>query len=93
MSKKCCPYCAQTDTRKDEYGYCKKYDCFEVSGDKKKLDDLKSQLSGTILMPTYKLNQFDNTPYNPRKEERSWLLKQVETLLGFVPLNLLDYSH
>lgn len=22
-----CPYCAQTNTRKDEYGYCIKYGC------------------------------------------------------------------
>jgi len=40
---KSCPYCAQTETRKDKYGYCKKHSCFYVSGTKDKLDDLKKE--------------------------------------------------
>jgi hypothetical protein len=87
---KSCPYCAQTETRKDKYGYCKKHSCFYVSGTKDKLDDLKKQLSDTIFLPTYKRNMFDNQPYNPRQEKKSFIYKKIQELLGFIPLEILS---
>lgn len=84
MSKSC-PYCAQTDTRKDEYGYCKKYACFYVSGNKAKLEDLKKELGDRFFKPTYRRNMFDGAVYNPQKEHVSHVQRSVQKLLGFVP--------
>ena len=84
-----CPYCAQTDTQKDKFGYCKKHSCFEVSGTKKQLEDLKKELSDTILLPKYKRNFLDGTVYNPQKEKRAHVLNQIQKLIGFVPLEVL----
>jgi len=79
---KSCPYCAQTDTYKDQYGYCKKYRCFEVSGTKEKLNSMEKQLSDTIFLPNYKRNQFDGTYYNPQKEERIRIQEKIFKLLN-----------
>lgn len=86
---KSCPYCAQTETRKDQYGYCKKHSCFYVSGKKEKLESLKRDLSNTIFLPTYKRNVFDGQVYNPRQEKRSFIFGKIQELIGFIPLEVL----
>lgn len=83
---KICLYCAQANTRKNEYGYCKRYNCFEVSGDKSKFEKLQGELREARSLPTYKRNQFDGSVYNPRKIEERWVLLKIQKLLGFVPL-------
>lgn len=85
-----CPYCAQSNTRKDEFGYCKKYACFSVSGTKQKFEDLRKQIGNTIFLPTYRRNMFDNSAYNPREEKKSHLIMEIQNLLGFVPLSVLS---
>ena len=84
-----CPYCAQTDTRKDRYGYCKKFQCFTISGKALELELLQKQLNSLYLIPKYKRNAFDGTAYYPRKEEKARLLHAVQKSIGFVPLNFL----
>jgi hypothetical protein len=81
-----CPYCAQTNTRKDNFGYCKKYNCFDVSGTKTKLEELKCLMSKARKLPTYKRNVFDNTHYNPREVELRELRRRIVQLLGFLPM-------
>jgi hypothetical protein len=87
-----CPYCAQTDTRKDQFGYCKKHNCFEVSGTKAKYKELNKKLSDTFFLPTYVRNQFDGSHYNPREEKREQLLKQIVQLLGVAPIESLKLT-
>jgi len=84
-----CPYCAQTNTIKDKYGYCKKYNCFEVSGTKTKLENLKKEFAKAKELPTSKQNQFDGSYYNPRQDEIKWILKKITSLTGYVPLEIL----
>jgi hypothetical protein len=90
---KSCPYCAQTNTKKDEFGYCKKYSCFEVSGDKKAYECLKDKLRDTIFISSYRRNQFDGSPYNPREEAKSWITLKIQELLGFVPMEVFGIVH
>lgn len=87
-----CPYCAQTDTKKDQFGYCKKHNCFEVSGTKAKYEDLNKKLSNTFFLPKSKRNMFDGNYYNPQKEEREYLLKQIVQLLGVAPIESLKLA-
>lgn len=84
-----CPYCAQTETIKDQFGYCKKYQCFRISGKSLELELILKQLNTLYLIPTYKRNMFDGTVYNPRKEKKSQLLHEVQKSIGFVPLSFL----
>lgn len=84
-----CPYCAQTQTHKDEYGYCKKHNCFEVSGNKNKYLELKKELSNLIFIPKCKRNSLDGTYYNPREIERQWIFKKITDLFGYIPLDCL----
>jgi hypothetical protein len=88
MSKSC-PYCAQTNTRKDQYGYCKKYSCFYVSGNKEKYENLKKEMRETIFLPKMKRNMFDGCYYPKRANEQAWIMKKIQNLLGFVPLEAL----
>lgn len=88
MSKSC-PYCAQTDTRKDAYGYCKKHSCFYVSGNKEKLEQLRSKLGDRFFKPKYRRNMFDGAVYNPQREHVANIHREVQKLLGFVPLDFL----
>jgi hypothetical protein len=77
-----CIYCGQSDTRKDVFGYCKKYNCYEVSGVKRKVDAIDRQLLMTsITESTYKCNMFDGTPYNPRKDKLRHLLQEKTALI------------
>lgn len=82
-----CPYCAQSDTKKDPYGYCKKYNCFIISSTKDKLDSYILDLRKANDLPKYKRNQFDGIPWNPRQVEISWVYKKIQALIGFVPLD------
>jgi hypothetical protein len=83
---KSCPYCAQTDTKKDSFGYCSKYHCFEQSKDKTKYEDLKSELRNAQQLPTSKRNFFDGSYYNPREEETHILFKKIVSIFGFLPI-------
>lgn len=86
---KSCPYCAQTDTVKDQHGYCKKHNCFERSGAKAKLNNLKKELEKARRMPTCVRNSFDGSYYNPREIEVTFLNKKITELMGYVPLECL----
>lgn len=46
-----CPYCAQTSTHKDKYGYCRKSACFYRSGMQEKLDYWIRQAKSILFMP------------------------------------------
>ena len=89
---KSCPYCAQTDTRKDQYGYCKKYNCIEVSGVKKRIEFYKNELIDADSLSTYRRNSFNNTHYNPRQEKKDYIIKQMSRELGFVPIDCLKLA-
>ena len=84
-----CPYCAQFNTHKDQFGYCKKYNCFYVSGVNKIYENLKYQYYNLIFISKCKRNQFDGNYYNPREDERKHILNKVQKLLGFIPLDFL----
>lgn len=86
---KSCRYCAQTDTYKDEHGFCKKYNCFEISGTDIKFEIWKQQLVDANSLPKLKRNQFDGTYYNPRQIEKEWIFKQIEKEFGYVPFEIL----
>ena len=78
-----CKYCAQSGTHKDDFGFCKKYNCFEVSGKKQILEDLlKKKQDVQLTYPTYKRNQFDGIHYNPQEDELRWIDKQIIALLN-----------
>ena len=84
-----CPYCAQGNTHKDPYGYCRVYSCFEVSGHKEKFLALKQEYQDSKLLPTLKRNMFDHE-YKPyRRVEQEWIIKKITNLMGFVPLEVL----
>jgi hypothetical protein len=79
-----CKYCGQSGTHKDEFGFCKKYNCFEVSGTKEKIEKLeRRKLHVSTTYPTYKRNQFDGIPYNPREDELRWINKQIGEAINF----------
>lgn len=89
MSKSC-PYCAQTNTQKDSFGYCKIHNCFSVSGTKAKYEKLKSDLAKARTLPTNVRNRFDGGYYNPREIEVEWISKKIVELLGFFPMECTD---
>jgi len=85
-----CPYCGQSNTKKDEFGYCVKYNCLEVSLVKEKYSKLLKQLTDAWSLPTYKRNYFDGSVYNPRQEKYNEIISKIYQLLGFVPLTVFD---
>ena len=87
-----CPYCAQTDTRKDRFGFCKKHDCFRASGKEEMLDKLKKEMWDARTLPTNKRNMFDGSYYNPRADQVRWITERTARELGFVPPELLDLN-
>jgi hypothetical protein len=77
-----CRYCASTNTRKDENGYCKKYRCYEISGVAAKVAEVEREIfKASIYLPTYSVNFMDNIAYNPRKEEIESLNRQKIALI------------
>ena len=65
-----CPYCAQGNTHKDKYGYCRVYNCFDVSGYKDKLKVWVEQLKVARRLPEKTRNMFDGC-YYPKRNLRS----------------------
>jgi hypothetical protein len=81
-----CKYCGQSNTHKDQYGFCKKYRCFERSGRKAIVEKLQNEISNIKFdssIPTYKRNQFDGIPYNPKQEKIDYLNKQIVEIINF----------
>ena len=78
-----CKYCGQTNTHKDEFGFCKRYSCFSVSGKKAQYENLLNERRDIKLnVPTYKRNQFDGIPYNPQEDQLKWNAKKISELLA-----------
>lgn len=86
-----CLYCAQTNTHKDEFGYCKRYNCFEVSGNKKKYEQLKNEISDSYKVNNYARNFLDGTHYNPRLQYIDTRIQAIQKFTnGIVPLEIID---
>ena len=89
---KYCLYCAQTQTRLDEFGYCKKYDCFEKSGKKQILKDLIKRVGNIYRLPkssTLGIRSYVTNYYNPRDREVNDIIYVAQKEFGLVPEELL----
>lgn len=88
-----CPYCAQTNTRKDGFGYCKVYACFKASGKKRVLERLLKRAHNIFFLPESSqlgIRSYVTNTYSPRTREANDILHEANWELGFVPLELLD---
>lgn len=88
-----CKYCAQSNTRLDELGYCKKYNCLERSGKKPVLDNLIDRAHKIYTLPKYKqleIRSYVSNGYSPRDREANDILYECNEEFGFVPLSLLN---
>lgn len=85
-----CLYCAQTDTKKDGYGYCKKYDCFTRSGMKQKLENLVSEAKEIWFMPdTYgQVGTVVSNSYSHRTRKANEIMNKAKNVFGFVPMEV-----
>ena len=91
-----CPYCAQTETKKDKHGYCKEYSCFSRSGIKDKesakLGDLIKRAQNLILIPKHSCGQIGmvvTNHYNKRTREANNIMIDAKREWGYVPAELL----
>ena len=89
-----CPYCAQTRTKKDGYGYCKIYDCFGISGKKNKLNQFIKRASDLYDISEQSkplsIRSYVSNYYNPRTRAANDLIYDVQKEFGFVPFELYD---
>lgn len=92
MAKKSCPYCAQTDTKKDGYGYCLKYSCLSLSGTRDKIDGLTKRARAIYTMPdTYgQVGRVVSNPYSHRHRKADDIKCEAKKEFGHVPLEILD---
>jgi len=87
-----CPYCAQTETRKDRFGYCKKYGCFARSGMQAELDYLIKQARSIWTMPdTYgQVSGPVTNLYSHRTRKANDIMWDATKIFGFVPLDVVN---
>lgn len=85
-----CPYCAQTETKKDGHGYCKKHDCLGRSGLRAKLEDLCRRAGNLILITGWgQVGRVVSNPYSKRNRAANDLMYEAKKLFGYVPSELL----
>lgn len=88
-----CPYCAQTDTRKDEMGYCKKYWCFQRSGKYDILQKLLDRAHKIYFLPKSKhleIRSYVTNTYSPRDREANNILWDAKRAFdGIIPFELI----
>lgn len=84
-----CPYCAQTDTKKDSYGYCIKYACLIVSGVDTKINDFAKRALSIATMPneyvSLNIISYVTNYYNLKERKADDLRAKCLKELGFIP--------
>ena len=90
--RKSCPYCAQTHTHKDQFGYCRVYSCFYKSGKKGIFDRLKKEASDIYFMPnTYgQIGRVVTNLYSHRSRKASDIFHKAQREFGFLPLEIYE---
>lgn len=94
MTTKPCPYCAQTDTKKDRFGYCFFTFCFDRSGLRSKLDPLVRRAKDLILIPRNQSKQVSGPVsnfYNVRNRTANRIMQDSVVTFGFVPAEVLTW--
>lgn len=83
-----CPYCAQTNTRKDKYGYCKTYQCFQAAhgANLKKGRALISTINDEpdAFVPLSIRSHVSNF-YNARTRKANSVIATIKSWIGFMP--------
>ena len=87
-----CQYCAQTDTRLDEFGYCKKHDCFGQSGKRDKYNSLVDRANSIYSVPDkhIQLGRVVTNRYSLRTRTANAIVRDAELEFGFVPMSLYE---
>lgn len=87
-----CPYCAQTDTKKDSFGYCKQYNCFGISGMRDELNHLIRRAGDIWTMPdTYgQVSGPITNCYSHRTRKANDIMRDATNIFGFVPFELIN---
>jgi hypothetical protein len=89
---KSCQYCAQTNTRLDAFGYCKRYNCFEHSGKNKVLQNIKLGIRSIAFSPDVQCNagRIVTNTYSANHRKIDDLKHRAILEFGFMPLELLS---
>jgi hypothetical protein len=94
IKMKHCKYCAQTDTKLDEFGYCKKYDCLSRSGKKAKLENLIERARNILFIPNeyvpLGIKSWVTNCYHVRTRKANNIMYDAAKEFGFVPLQVLE---
>jgi hypothetical protein len=87
-----CKYCASTVTRLDSFGYCKKYACFDRSGQKEKLEALIKRAGDIYTMPDTwgQIGRVVSNPYSHRHRKTDDIKWDAKREFGFIPLEVLN---
>jgi len=87
-----CLYCAQTTTKKDSFGYCKRYKCFERSGKNIIFQKLIKSASDICTMPnTYgQISGPVTNSYKHRTRKANEIFHEAQREFGFLPLEILE---
>lgn len=89
-----CKYCAQDDTKLDEFGYCTEYDCLERSGKRKILESLIKRAKDILFMPNdyvpLGIRSYVTNYYYVRTRKANDIMYEAEKEFGFVPLKVIS---
>ena len=87
-----CQYCGQGNTHLDKLGYCKKYNCFGISGKRDILNQFIKKASDTYTMPdTYgQVGTVVSNLYSNRTRYANGVMRDAEREFGYLPMEVLD---
>lgn len=94
-----CPYCAQTNTRKDKHGYCIVYQCFKTAhGDslKKGRELIKTIEDEPDALVPLEITSHVSNFYNARTRKANSVIATIKRWIGFMPEELdklIDAKH
>lgn len=83
-----CKYCAQSNTKKDELGYCIKYNCIERAGKHIIINNLLHELFKMYDIPKYTSCQIGvviSNPYNKRHRFVSSIINKCKIEFNCIP--------
>ena len=88
-----CLYCAQMYTKKDAFGYCKVYNCFDRSGKKVILDNLVKEAFNLIFISNdfiqLSIMSHVSNFYNKKTRAANDIMYKAKKEFGFIPSEVL----